>query len=138
VGKSDPDDLNEHHGMGDALRRMLISGVGTLLTTEEGVRTLLRDLKLPKEAVGFLLTQADNTKDELVKALGRELRSFLETMDTQRLMQRVLQTLVLEVKAEIRFKLDSKGNLQPVVTTESDRKAPPKGKGRGRRGSKDA
>ena len=106
-------------GMGDTLRRLLMNGVGTLLTTEEGVRALLKELKLPKEAVTFLLSQAEMTKEEVVKTLGREMRAFLEQMDTQRLMQRVLQTLVLEVKAEIRFKLDPKGNLQPVVTSTS-------------------
>lgn len=131
----------EGRSMADTLRRLLMNGVGTLLTTEEGVRALLKELKLPKEAVTFLLSQAEMTKEEVVKTLGREMRAFLEQMDTQRLMERVLQTLVLEVKAEIRFKLDGKGNLQPVVTSTSNaagepqpaRKSRPPPRGRRRR-----
>ena len=130
--QSDEHEDGEGHGLSDALRRMLVSGIGTLLTTEDGVRALLKDLKLPKEAVHFLLSQAESGKDDVVDAVGRELRAFLATMDTQHLVQRVLQNVVLEVKAEIRFKLDAHGHLQPVVTTE--KKPPARARGRARRG----
>ncbi|MBI5493942.1 MAG: hypothetical protein HY904_02880 [Deltaproteobacteria bacterium] len=109
------DDPQESGGVADALRRLLISGVGTFLTTEEGVRTLLKEIKLPKEVATYLLHQAENTKEEVVSVLGREMRAFLETLDTQRLFERAIQHLVLDVHAEIRFKLDSRGKIQPVV-----------------------
>jgi hypothetical protein len=103
----------------DALRRVLLGGVGNLLASEEALRGAVRDLRLPKELVTTLLGQAESTKEEVVQALRRELRGFLSSMDAQTLMQKALTGLVLELKAEVRFRPDENGTLVPDVRVGS-------------------
>lgn len=106
-------------GVTDALRRVLLGSVGTLLTTEEGIRAAVRELKLPKELMQMVLAQAQTTRTEVVAVLAREMRGFLASMDAQALMQRALSGLVLEITAEVRFKLDEEGDLVPQVKVNS-------------------
>src|SRR5438128_1342077 len=103
----------------DALRRAVLGGVGNLIASEEMLRTAVRDLKLPKELVATILQQAEATKGEVVQALRREMRGFLDSMDAQTLMQKALTGLVLEVNAEIRFRPDDEGKLVPNVKVKS-------------------
>ncbi|MEW5852979.1 MAG: hypothetical protein AB2A00_29620 [Myxococcota bacterium] len=108
----------------DVFRRAVLGGMGSLLTTEEGLRSVVSELKLPKEAVGYLLQQADRTKADLIKALGRELRSFLDNVDITHLVTRAMTGLTLEIKAEVRFKPSGEGqdDLIPVVAKVSARR----------------
>ena len=58
---------------------------------------------------------AQGTKDELVKRVGTEVRGFLDKMDVVDLAQRVIGGLVVDVKAEIRFRRED-GKLRPEIT----------------------
>lgn len=99
----------------EAVRKAIISGMGSLLTTEEGLRSVMSELKMPKEAMGFLLNQAERTKADMGRALEREFSNFLHTVDVRRLVQRTLAGMVLEVTAEIRFRPEEDGELVPLV-----------------------
>ena len=57
------------------------------------------------------------TKNEVVRMVSAEVRSFLDGMDTVDLMQRVIAGLVIDVKAEIRFSIDPEGQLKSSVKT---------------------
>jgi hypothetical protein len=100
----------------DFMRRALIGGVGALFLTEEGIRNLVGDLKLPKELIGALLSQADKTKQEVVHTLGEELRRFFESAQLHRELRKLLTDVTIEVKAEVRLRPDAKG---PTPTLES-------------------
>lgn len=86
---------------GEVLRRLFYTGAGALFATEEGVRKIAGDL--PKDAANFLVTQAQHTKDEALRVVAIELRRFLDKVDLQEVVRKVLANVVLEVKAEIRF-----------------------------------
>lgn len=111
--------------VGDVLRKALVTGVGGLLTTEEGLRSVVADLKLSKESLGVLLSQAERTKSDMSRALEREIHSVLETVDLKRLLQRALTGMVVEITAEVRFRNDDAGKPVPDVrvSTRSTRKA---------------
>ncbi|HZX40900.1 MAG TPA: hypothetical protein VFE93_03615, partial [Myxococcaceae bacterium] len=76
-----PDDdelgVDAPDGPGDAtrgpivelMRKVAFAGLGALFMTEEGIRALAGQLKLPKEALGFVLSQAERTKDEVGRVL---------------------------------------------------------------------
>ena len=49
----------------ELMRKVAVAGLGALFMTEEGIRTLAGQLKLPKEVLGFILSQAEKTKDEV-------------------------------------------------------------------------
>jgi hypothetical protein len=103
----------------DTIRRMVSSGVGSFLHSEEGLRAVLSELKLPKEAASYVMHTAEKTKDEVVKALGRELRGFLEGMDLESLVQRALKDLTVEVRAEVTFRSSQDGQLVPAVKVKT-------------------
>ncbi|MBN2359282.1 MAG: hypothetical protein JXR83_07495 [Deltaproteobacteria bacterium] len=87
----------------DVVRRTLVAGLGAVLLTEEGLRSALSDLKLPKEAIAYLAAQADRSKRELSNAIARELRSFLDGVDLSRVLRRVLAGMTLEFTTQVRF-----------------------------------
>jgi len=99
----------------DIVRRTILGGLGAVVASEEVVRRVAGEAKLPKEAVGFLLQQATNSKDEVVRVIGKEVRSFLESANLSAEMQKLLTQLSLEVKTEVRFipNEEAVGGLKP-------------------------
>jgi hypothetical protein len=74
-----------------------------VFTTEEGIRKIASDLKLPKDVANYLIQSAASTKDEMFRVVGKELRGFLETVNISGELQKLLTSLSFEIKTEIRF-----------------------------------
>jgi hypothetical protein len=87
----------------DIVRRTFYAGLGAVFTTEEGIRKIASDLKLPKDVANYLIQQAASSKDELLRVVGKELRGFLETVNISGELQKLLTSLSFEIKTEIRF-----------------------------------
>jgi hypothetical protein len=87
----------------DILKRTLVSNIGNLVMNEEGLRSIVAEKNLPKEAAGFVLNQADATRREILRIVSREIRVFLENMDFGGEIAKILTTLSFEVRTEIRF-----------------------------------
>lgn len=127
----------------DLLRKAVLSGVGALFMTEEGVRSLVKELKLPKEVLAGAIAQADRTKDEVVRIIGKEVRSFLQSDAVREEFVGLLTDLTFEVRAEIGIKrkgdgssaLDSPSRAKVTVKRKS---GSPKAKGAPKKGSKKA
>lgn len=88
----------------DLLRKAVLSGVGALFMTEDGVRSLVKELKLPKEVLSSAMAQADKTKSELVRIVGGELRSFLQSSQVREDLMAMLTELTFEIRAEVAIK----------------------------------
>ncbi len=84
------------------LRRSIISGLNTALS-DEGIRGAVSEKNIPKEAVGFVLSQADNTRREILRIVSREVRTFLENVDFGGEIAKILTTLSFEIRTEVRF-----------------------------------
>lgn len=107
-----------HGGRGlipDAVRKAVLAGVGALFMTEEGARRMARDWKLPKEVIGFIGQQAQSAKDEVMRVFSEEVRRFLESDAVRRELGRVLESMAVEVHAEIRLKRADDGTAKPEV-----------------------
>lgn len=87
----------------ELVRKTFAAGMGAVFTTEEGIRRMTKDLTLPKEVAGYLVSTASTTKDEVLRVLAREIREFLQTVNLSEEIARMLTTLSFEVKTEIRF-----------------------------------
>jgi hypothetical protein len=85
------------------VRKAAVAGLGALFLTEEGLRSLASQLKLPKEMLGYLASQAERTKDEVTRILGEEIRRFLQSEAVRAEWLRLLQGMTLEVKAELKL-----------------------------------
>ena len=87
----------------DIVKRTFYAGLGAVFTTEEGIRKIASDLKLPKDVANYLIQSAASTKDEMFRVVGKELRGFLENVNLSGEMQKLLTSLSFEIKTEIRF-----------------------------------
>jgi hypothetical protein len=85
------------------VRKVAVAGLGAIFMTEEGIRNLAGQLKLPKEVLGFILSQAEKTKDELGRVLAEEVRRFLQSEKLREEFVKLMSGMTLEVKAQIRL-----------------------------------
>jgi hypothetical protein len=117
------DPTGEHAGRGsavaDAVRKVVMTGLGAVFLTEEGARKLAREWKLPKEIVGYVTAQAGGAKDEIVRVISEEVRKFFESPALRREFLRVLTSMSIEVHAEVRLKPSKGGVVEPDVKVSS-------------------
>ena len=85
------------------MRKVAVAGLGALFMTEEGIRSMAGQLKLPKEMLGHILGQAEKTKDEVGRVVSEELRRFLQSEKLRDELLKLLSGATIEVKAQIRL-----------------------------------
>ena len=91
----------------ELMRKVAFAGLGALFMTEEGIRSLAGQLKLPKEALGFVLSQAERTKDEVGRVLSEEVRRFLRSDKLRAEFLQLLSGMKVEVTAHVRLVPDA-------------------------------
>ena len=111
----------------DIVRRAVLTGVGALFMTEEGIRNLVGEMKLPKDALGFLVAQADKTRGEVTRVVSQEVRRFLESETLQREIWKLLTSVTLEVNASIQLKPSGEPTIRAKVKTRSKSDPEPDG-----------
>jgi hypothetical protein len=87
----------------DFVRRMAWAGIGAVFMSEEGIRRLAGQLKLPKEALGFLLSQAEKTKDEIGRVVSDEVRKLLQSDRVRDELLKMIAGMTIEVRAEVKL-----------------------------------
>ncbi|QRN92879.1 hypothetical protein JRI60_27090 [Archangium violaceum] len=85
------------------VRKVAVAGLGALFMTEEGIRSLAGQLKLPKEMLGYILGQAEKTKDEVGRVVSEEVRRFLQSEKLRDELLKLVSGMTIEVKAQIRL-----------------------------------
>jgi len=127
----------------DVVRKAVLTGVGALFLTEEGARKVAREWKLPKELASYLVGQAQGARDEVLGVVAREMRRFLESEVFRRELFHLLESMTLEVQAEIRLKEADPSKAPSPVRVNVKRRAGAKGRrdragaGKGEGGEKD-
>lgn len=122
---ADEDDRNESSftrrlvgRIPDVMGRALVAGTGALFLTEEGIRNVVSEMKLPGDAVRVLLHQADTTKKELFRLVGQEIRSFMEQSNVSQELLKVLGNVTVDIHTTIRFVPDGEGGVAPAMSHE--------------------
>lgn len=121
--------------LGDLARRALTTGIGSVFLSEESLRSQLAEMKLPKEAMAYVVSQADRTKKDIVNAIARETREFLSRLEVDKVLARALVGTTVEIQTRIRI-LPKDDGIQPVVeesTTKVDLSGEPKKRRRKKR-----
>ena len=103
MNADDRDDELNKRIFPDSLRKVITTGLSAVFMTEEGIRNMLGDLRLPKEAIAYLVQQTDKSRRELFRIVAAELKDFLKSADVPGELRRAMNGLKVEVKAEIRF-----------------------------------
>lgn len=103
----------------EIVKRVLEAGYEKLTEGPENVRNRVAELKLPKEALALLLAQLDATKNDLYRAVAREVRDLLEQTNFAEELAKVLTTLSFEIRTEVRFiPNDARLRASPEVRTK--------------------
>ncbi len=71
-----------------------------------------------RRAMAAGLEAATRSKDDLVRAATAEIGSWLDRIDVQSELAKVLAKMVIEVKAEIRFHQRDDGSLKAEATSD--------------------
>ncbi len=101
---------------------LLKRGFERLTESPDSLRQRVTDLKLPKEVLSLLVAQVEDTKHELFGVVVREVRGFLEQTNLADELTRVLSSVSLEVRTQVRFvpNPDRIARVEPKVTSQVD------------------
>ena len=72
-----------------------------------------------RRAVSAGVGAASRSKDDIMRVAAGEMRSWLEHLDINSEVLKVLSKMVIEVKTEIRFRPTEDGRLAPEVTNDT-------------------
>jgi hypothetical protein len=97
----DPDEVRSI--LPKSLHKALVTGVSAVLMTEEGIRNALGDMRLPKEAISYVIQQTERSRKDLFQSVTGEIKKFLDTADIPGALRKALTGLKVEVRADIRF-----------------------------------
>ncbi len=104
VGDDPPEDTKSFRGViPDFVRKVAVAGLGAVFMTEEGIRNLAGQLKLPKEALTYVLGQAEHTKEQIGRVLSEEIRRFLQSEKLRDEFLKALAGMTVEIKAEVKL-----------------------------------
>jgi hypothetical protein len=101
----------------ELIKRILDVGYGKLSEGPESVRNFVSELKLPKEVLSLLIAQVDETKNGLYRVVAKELRDSLEHARFSEEFAKLLSTVRLEIKTEVRF-VPNETAASPAVRTQ--------------------
>jgi len=77
-----------------------------------------------RRAVSASVGVAAKSKDDIMRAAGTEMRSWLEHLNLNEELAKALARLVIEVKTEVRFRPNDDGKLVPEATNDIKVKGP--------------
>jgi len=88
----------------DLVKKILTVGVGAIFLTEESVRGLVSDFKLPKELLGGILESAGRTKNEFLKDLSQDLVAKIkDRIDPKALVEEILRNNEIDFHIKMSF-----------------------------------
>ncbi len=88
---------------GDLLKKAITVGIGAAFLTEESIRSLVGELKLPKELVTNLLQQANSTRSEFLGKFSQEILEKIQSkIDPVELVTEVLRKNDIELTIKIK------------------------------------
>lgn len=89
----------------DLMKKVLTVGVGALFLTEESLRALVQDFKLPKELLTAVLDSANKTKNEFMRTLSQDvIARVADKVDPTAMIQDLLARNEVEFTVKVNFK----------------------------------
>lgn len=93
----------------DFVKKILTVGVGTIFLTEESIRKLVTDFKLPKELLGGILESAVKTKKDFLENFSKEVVTQLKSsVDPNRLVQELVENNEFEITIKVKAQSKAK------------------------------
>ena len=93
----------------EMMKKALTLGVGTYFLTEESLRGMMSEFKLPKDLLGNVLESASKTKNEFLQGLSQDvLNRIMEKVDPMAFVQEFLSRNEIELSVKISVKQKGK------------------------------
>ena len=87
----------------ELVRKALTVGVGAVFLTEESLRAMVSEFKLPKELITTLLDSAAKTKNDFFQKLSADiLERVSEHLEPQALLQEFMEKNEIELTVKVR------------------------------------
>ena len=116
----------------DMMKKSFLIGMGCLLLTEEALRSLLSDYKLPKEIITGIIQQSYKTRDEMIRVFREEVRSYTDRIRLDKELKKLAKYLKINIQMEINFDIEETENghisIQPKIKKRTKRSATAKTK----------
>lgn len=87
----------------EAMKKIVLTGVGTIFMTEETVRNFLGEMKLPKELWTGFLENAQKTKSEFLATFAKEAAQTLARVDIAAEARKFLEGHRVKFTLEVDF-----------------------------------
>ncbi len=105
-----PEDRDEQAGSISWAKKLMTAGVGAFFLTEEALKTLVSEFKLPKEIVGSILDGAKNVRKEFMQSVVSEMMTKVQDKIDPTVMVAEFfkkNEVTLEVKIKVKDKTSS-------------------------------
>jgi len=88
----------------DVAKSIIVLSLGGVFMAEETLRKATRDLKLPRDAVDTVISQAERGKKQLFDAIAIEVAKALKNIDIEKVAARLFRDFEVDIEAHIAFK----------------------------------
>lgn len=89
----------------DLMKKVLTVGVGAVFLTEESLRALVSEWKLPKEVIGAILESSRKTKNEFMQTMSQDVFSkIVDKVDPLALLTEFLTRNEVELHVRVGIK----------------------------------
>jgi hypothetical protein len=106
----------------ELIRKAISTGVRGVLKSEENIRNIAGDI-LNNETLGNVTGSVGSTltaaREEVVRVVGQEVVKYLEKMNLDEEIVKVLTSISLELKTEIRFIPNDQKLVTPEIKTKT-------------------
>jgi len=114
----------------EIVKRLVDAGYEKLSESPKNVRHFMSELRLSKDALSLLLSQMDETKNGIYRAVVKEVRDFLDHTNFSEELANVLTKLSFEIKTEVRFIPNDRGtravpDVKSKISVKRDRESQP-------------
>ncbi|MGK5089694.1 hypothetical protein WDW86_19250 [Bdellovibrionota bacterium FG-2] len=88
----------------EIVKKVLTVGIGAIFLTEESVRAMVSEFKLPKELLHGVLESASKTKNEFLQNISQDIVSkFVDRIEPAALVEEFLAKHVVEFNVKMSF-----------------------------------
>ncbi len=85
----------------DFVKKLVTAGVGAAFMTEEGVRSYVSGMKLPKDVLNMILQGANKSKEEMITRVSNEVIKIVKQIDFVQEASKFVEEHKFKVSAEI-------------------------------------
>lgn len=89
--------------LSDMMKKVVMTGVGSIFLTEETIRNYLGKVELPKELWAGLIENASKTKKEFLLNFSKEAANILSQIDYAKEAQRFFDGQKVKISIEVSF-----------------------------------